>query len=627
MSPNAVTFGSVKTLMIFSVTFYLCVMFYFHSRLSTEDVRISRLERLARDRMPPTKDMQLPNDAYVDRDSVIKAKRGAVVVKNRNALVVPIGPTNVKIPNSKRSRKGPPTAKHHSRNKGRIRNQNRKNSRSEDFLEQRLLPRQGRDGRDPGGLKPLQTTVLTKIKHNRPNLNKTRSASPNLKRDGHILNALRGKSITSLKVNNRLMAASRSNELAGSKGKAEKKIQKDKYNDSSKGKYKQHLGEAVSLNKSSKKDQSEFLEVLPNVFVYTAYMDERTGRYLRFISIAYREEEDITDQFICLFQRGRYSVGKFYRTCEDHMQLYAAYVISCPVPKTENIRDIFQNGVIISNSSTLSGSYIRVKVISNNSNSPKKQFNVCVPPLFGNVTADKIIEFVEVNKLLGANHFTFYRENSANDIHLMKVLHIYVYIGDVTVIPWKLPIKNEDIWYHGQSVSVWDCLFRNMHNFNYIAFNDIDEFIVPKFVKSWRSMIDSLLKARKDGDRIAAFRFQSADFDNGEKAIPRFSEDIQSLLTLYTIWRDKSIDGARTKLIVDPSKVFELGIHHLSKPISDKFVSLDVNSKYALLHHYRKCQEEKRWNCREFVQDVGMWRFYPDVVNNVRKVRERIKLS
>ena len=615
MSPSAVTFGSIRTLIIFSVTFYLCVMLYFHSRLSTEDVRISRLERLASDRMPSTKVVQLSNGAYVDSGGIHKAKRGGVASISRNDLIAQSDSKNVNFLRSKRKRKGPPTAKSRSRNKSRIRNRSRTNSRS----EQHVQARQGRNSPQRNSrhdiFKPIKTTVLTKTKHNIFNIGEIKGSSDKLKRDGHLLRVIRGKSATSTtKANYRLMAALRSNELHLKKN-----------NDIDK-QYKPYLGEKMSLHNYPRSGR-DFLEVLPNVFVYTAYMDVRIGRYLRFISIAYRDEEDRTEQFICRFQGGRYSVGKFYRTCEDHMQLYAAYVISCPVPKTENTRDIFQNGVMISNTSTSSGGYVKVKVVSNIPKSPKKQFNVCVPPLYGNVTADKIIEFVEMNKLLGANHFTFYRENSANHTHFINVLDRYAHDGDATVISWGLPINNDDIWYHGQSVSVWDCLFRNMYDFNYIAFQDIDEFIVPKAVKTWKAMIDSLLKGRKDGDRIAAFRFKSADFDNGEKTIPKFSKSIQSLMTLHTIWRDKRINAARTKLMVDPLKVFELGIHHLSKPISDQFITLDIDSKYALLHHYRKCQEEKRSNCKEFVQDIALWRFHPDIVNNVRKVREKLRLN
>ena len=618
MPLNAVTFGSVRTLMIFSVTFYLFVMFYFHSRLSTEDVRISRLERLASDRMPPTKGIQrVPHGADVDSDVIYKAKRGVVTVKSRNDLVSRGDPKRVNILRSKLNRKGQPSVKPRSRDRSRVRNRSRSKSRS----EQRVQARQGRSQQQHysklNTMKPIKTPLLTNMKHSKVlNLIDFRVSPTELKRDGHILSALRGKSVAPItKIHNPLMAALRNNQRS---------LHKDNAIDS---RNKHVLGEKIDLHNNSRRKNEGFPEVLPNIFVYSAYMDVRNGRYLRFISIAYRDEEDITEKFVCHFQGGRYSVGKFYRTCEDHMQLYAAYVISCPIPKTENIRNIFKNGVMISNSTKSASSLIRVNINSNIPSNPKKMFNVCIPPLFGNVTADKIIEFVEVNKLLGANHFTFYRENSANNTNLINALNRYARDGDVTVIPWKLPGNYNDIWYHGQSVSVWDCLFRNMYEFDYIAFQDIDEFIVPKAVKTWKTMIDSLLRVRKDGDRIAAFRFKSAVFDNGRKTLPKFSKNIQSLLTLYTIWRDKSIDSTRTKLIVDPLKVFELGIHHLSKPISDHFITLDIDGKDALLHHYKECQEQKRSDCKEFVQDITLWRYHQDIVNNVRKVKEYFRLS
>lgn len=607
-------------------------MFYFHARISNEDSRISRLERLARERMPLSmNNKDLPSDVDINKDGVIKTKGGAVKLKHNGDINKVLDTKrNIMLPRGRSWKESVAVkVKSRSRNKGRKRHFN--SSRYGKINKERLSTRKGRNEH----LKYFTVHSTFFKNHDSANVDKASNVLINQKRiisakskeNGHIFGVLRGKSVnTTPKLNVHILGAINAKGLSDIKEASHKVYGRTKDAAKTNNTVRRHVRPHVLPRQDGDKG-TRFVGVIPGVFLYTAYLDERIGRYLRFISIAFREQELVAGQFVCHFSEGHYSVGKFYRTCEDHMLTYAAYIISCPVPRTVNSRSVFQNGVQVSNSSRLTHDAVKLKVSSYHLNKPKKQFSVCVPPLFGNVSADKIIEFIEVNKILGANHFTFYRESSTKDKTLTKVLNMYSRTGDATVLTWRLPIRAEDIWYHGQSVSVWDCLFRNMHAFNYIAFNDIDEVIVPKVVKKWRTMIDTLQNSRKDGDRIAAFRFESVTFDNnGGNSLPSFSEEIRSLVTLNTIWRDKRTDPGRAKLIVDPEKVFELGIHHLSKPINEKFVTVYVDSKIALLHHYRKC-ENKRLECKQFIQDVSLWRFYSDIIYNVRKAKQRFRMS
>ena len=592
MSPTPVTFGSVKSLIIISITFYLCVMFYFHTRLSKEDLRISRLEQIAR------KGGNLPGGVHVDRRNLIKFRAGNITVK--------LSKSRDHVFQSGRRKKGPPTAKFRRRNK------NKNEYVPEQVYEGQVRARQGRNNRNQINKKRLENAKTATLP---PPTRRRRTTTKRLTIFNMFYTKQKKKHLPiSPTVKGRIIGALVATEKLSKRVKA----------DSNKGKH-QTVLKMISSGKNARRN-GNFHEIMPDVFVYSAFLDERVGRYLRFVSIANRLQTDSPTQFMCHFRSGYSSVGKFYRTCEDHMKLYAAYVISCPVPEAESSQSIFKNGVKVSNSSDIQKGYFHVRVVVHQMTTQKRQFNICIPPLFGNVAEDKLIEFVEASKIFGADHFTFYREYPDLNANLTKVLNMYVQSGAATMLPWRLPIESTEIWYHGQSVSVWDCLFRNMHEFDFIAFNDLDEFIVPKVTKTWKTMIDILKKSEKDANKIAALRFQSAEFDNSRaKDIPSFSEEIKKLKTLNTIWRNERTDTIRTKMIVDPSKVFELGIHHLSKPISNKYRALNVDPKIALLHHYKPCEDRPRRSCRAFVKDVSFWRYYPELVDRVRKIKSLLK--
>jgi len=175
------------------------------------------------------------------------------------------------------------------------------------------------------------------------------------------------------------------------------------------------------------------------------------------------------------------------------------------------------------------------------------RFGVCVPPLFGRVRPRTVIEFIEMTRLLGAQHFIFYASNSVinddvqtSDVDIGQVLRLYVDRGLATVIPWTLPpvtsSSSSGIWYGGQLQAINDCLYRSMHAFDRVVFNDLDEYVVARWpLSDWSLMADrfdqyfhwnstfkvfiqsSAVTTKKSRHRrqrrYCAFSFRSAFFD------------------------------------------------------------------------------------------------------------------
>ena len=118
-----------------------------------------------------------------------------------------------------------------------------------------------------------------------------------------------------------------------------------------------------------------------------------------------------------------------------------------------------------------------------------------------------LIEFLELSQLLGTSYFTFYDfQISENVSNLLKY-----YEGKrlAQVLSWKLPsyIGESDVHYYGKIFATQDCLFRSMNHVDVVAFNDLDEHIVPFQYGEMVSMLRSIHKEKHCGHC-----FQSANF-------------------------------------------------------------------------------------------------------------------
>uniref|UniRef100_A0A1I8FPB0 Glycosyltransferase family 92 protein n=1 Tax=Macrostomum lignano TaxID=282301 RepID=A0A1I8FPB0_9PLAT len=98
-----------------------------------------------------------------------------------------------------------------------------------------------------------------------------------------------------------------------------------------------------------------------------------------------------------------------------------------------------------------------------------RPFTVCVPPLFGSPSDRKLLDFVEMSRALGAEHFVFYLTDEiySNNGVLLKLLTSYASRGLATLFHWK-PV-----------LAVHHCLYWNMGLSKYAVFQDFDELLVP----------------------------------------------------------------------------------------------------------------------------------------------------
>lgn len=369
------------------------------------------------------------------------------------------------------------------------------------------------------------------------------------------------------------------------------------------------------------KAQSTFRKIVEGVYIYTANLDTRNETvFIRLIAAIGKtmNKERLERTLFCEYDtrtarhissRLQYRI-QAYEMCENHKKSVGGWILSCQIPGNitfppQKVRITFRE------TNKVTEEYFNeVCVLSDSEDIVRRKlkFGVCVPPLFGQIKAKSLIEFIEFNRILGASIFMLYVENSLESISMdvRQVIRYYERQNVVVSIPWQLPFPSDDIWYHGQSLVINDCLYRNMGYFEYLAFIDIDEFIVPQGdLYTWSDILNYLSQysPNKYMD-MTGMSFKSA-FYSDEFSRRVFSNEMTMAVRTN---RTKHFSYRRNKVIVRPNKIFELGIHHVSKPIrdSDSQNVINVPTSVAHIYHYRSCVKEVGIHCQVRIEDYSV---------------------
>ncbi|UYV79705.1 hypothetical protein LAZ67_18000360 [Cordylochernes scorpioides] len=323
-------------------------------------------------------------------------------------------------------------------------------------------------------------------------------------------------------------------------------------------------------------------------FVFSAFLDDRRGRYVRIIAAA---RTRLADKVMCQFwypSGGHSPVAVFAtnRLIRENWNLrYSAYFLLCPFPS-----DIWQApeyvSVIKPGDRSTSNKILIHKPRKSFFSGPKG-IAVCVKPLHYNY--NKVVnmaEFIELNRILGVNHFFFYNHTIGPQVSC--ILRWYMDQGLVTLLPWHLNIASQrEIRTEGLFAALNDCLYRTMYRYQFVLMIDLDEYIIPHRNDSLPIMLDQLL--RKNPSRTGAFSFQNSFF------YLQWPDDSASLpyplVTLAKTRRKAKFHAhkQRSKCIVLPERVVEMGNHFVWEFAAGKAMA-NVAPDLGFLHHYRVCE-------------------------------------
>lgn len=382
-------------------------------------------------------------------------------------------------------------------------------------------------------------------------------------------------------------------------------------------------------------DNHQFKEVFRNVFVYSAFFDvrdidnqmpDRSSAYtIRIMAALPVTTRNAYPTFYCvgLLTSGQYwSVQvSFYMMHERYNNGYDMYILSCRLPL--ELWHTPPCSVLISPSTAPRNTSQWINVQSPMT-TLKHKVEICVPPLFGDISELELIEFIELAQLFGAEQIHFYNFKASPSV--VKVLLYYKKLGFVSLLPWNLDsqLDNRHLHYHGQILSIQDCLYRNMFSTHLLAFMDIDEMFVPRHHSDWFSMVTSL----QNYTQLAGVLAFSAVFDPRWQHEDNSSKSTQQLrLRLTHVIRTKQLSTRRTKCIVNPRHIFEMGIHHINKLSAANLKIVKLPEEFAVLHHYRFCpMKSPSDSCAVHITDNTLLAYASQLERNVKRVLVTLRL-
>ena len=202
-------------------------------------------------------------------------------------------------------------------------------------------------------------------------------------------------------------------------------------------------------------------------------------------------------------------------------------------------------------------------------------------PLFGKISADWFVEWMEANAIFGAE---------------LVVIH-NLSIGILQVLPWDLDIWPTDsdrriIHNNLQPITIVDCQYRLQQYSKYVVFVDLDELIVPRHPsdKTWSDMIARLncpLHPHSYGARQLWFIMHSPRVDNTSLVTQDVRTWLRTTASIHSVFK---VSGNTTCVI--PPEIG--GLHHYRlTPAVTNTTQDDTMEKYKmeLLQRVKRVKE------------------------------------
>ncbi len=259
-------------------------------------------------------------------------------------------------------------------------------------------------------------------------------------------------------------------------------------------------------------------------------------------------------------------------------------------------------------------------------------FVLCHLPLFGHrfqhLEEARIVEWLELQKILGVNKIVVYNESMAQST--AAVLLHYSDQGFVDIRP-SPTLKNNGTYTLNdslirQGIIFSDCLYRNMYQYRYVVSSDMDEVIVPTKLSNLLDMM-SLVKRASIGslgetEKVSCYFFlQSywpAENYFGARVDKSQPEYLYFLRHRYR--NSNKTRKVRPKHITDPMGCIVMKQHDCLVPF-DNFEKYVVSPDIGRLHHYRAhpAKDHDKHFTNTTVRDDRLLAFATELGRNVEK--------
>ncbi|XP_045207921.2 uncharacterized protein LOC123559869 [Mercenaria mercenaria] len=224
----------------------------------------------------------------------------------------------------------------------------------------------------------------------------------------------------------------------------------------------------------------------------------------------------------------------------------------------------------------------------------KEEIAVCTKMVYGSVSADDILSWFEIHRRLGVNKVLTYSYNLNPEA--AKVLQYYESQGLVETFSFRLPkasrgrkvsqvgVKNMQAW-NDEQIPVFDCL-EKLKGYKYLAVIDMDEYLIPKEVKTWPQLFDNLWKVRP---WAAGYTFLVH--------LHITSWGVTNNSSRFTVGKYINRTAALVDRVKHVTRPDRLGIGGLSTHMytpnwEKKYKRFQAKESEATIHHFRACRKD-----------------------------------
>ena len=276
-------------------------------------------------------------------------------------------------------------------------------------------------------------------------------------------------------------------------------------------------------------------------------------------------------------------------------------------------------------SDTRCGPPLAVLPVTDNSGAKlRSNFTVCLHKAFihGYDNVAQFVEWVEVNRILGADRFLVY--NFTGNPVLLPYIEHYVRTGVVEFHQWPVHDFEDRIpGYMGQVALINDCIFRSMYDTRYLLLVDVDEFVVPQTHSSWPKLLTAAVTpCATEPDTLVqnTFFLRQHPADGSytrNQTLVKLKLDTLSLMHRVNFTFPCSI---RTKLIVQPKLVTLAAVHYAVDLVNGREPSsCCMPQSLVRLHHYRKWHKSVNHSWHdEFFNAIPYHPYFENVVEDRR---------
>ncbi|XP_050350468.1 uncharacterized protein LOC126773561 [Nymphalis io] len=214
----------------------------------------------------------------------------------------------------------------------------------------------------------------------------------------------------------------------------------------------------------------------------------------------------------------------------------------------------------------------------------KRTFTICVKDLkFKNDISQNLVEWIETNKLLGAEKIDMYIDSLSKESE--DVLLRYRSQGYVRL--FKVPIKHKNersLWQRRRDhiISYNDCLYRNIIESKYIVPLDIDEILLPKIAYTWTGLFKRLKYQGWNSNKYSAILVRNVFFFDFMQGTHSYKPSKHTNETKIYIKRDDVRIGNEQSLVVkeieliDDTSYFK---YNLNNNLSDDYDTIKYRSE------------------------------------------------